>query len=176
VARKLLWVVVFLNALPMCISLLLAGTGLAAWIGIGSRGYDEYAFLNPYFAIAGVAGSATLAILTAPAVLALRWQRAPPASRRSVGAVTLLALATLVNVALGLGWIVAVVFAVLKPGAFAVLGQTEALGSLVEPIVFVLAPNVFALMAAWSWRPWARRAGKPLRWTPQARAPAPPPA
>jgi hypothetical protein len=152
-ARKLLWCVVLMNAVAAVLCVGVAVLSLAGSIGGGGE-YDEYGFLNPYLAAGSTAVAVASAVLSGPAVLALRWQRAPPASRRSGGAVALLVLAALVNVVLGLGWMV-----------LAVVSRGMAL-ELVDALVVVLGPNVFALVAAWSWRPWARQPGKPLRWTP----------
>ncbi len=94
---------------------------------------------------------ALAAVLVSPSVIALRWQRAPPTSQRSVVAVAWLVLGALVYVVLGL---------------VAAVRQQRAVPT-VAILVLLVIPNLFALIAAWSWRPWARQPGRPLRWTPR---------
>jgi hypothetical protein len=93
---------------------------------------------------------ACILVVLSPPVFALRWRLSPPASQRSVGAVTGLALGPLYVV----GGLVAAV-------------STQPALNAVAILVLLVIPNLFALMAAWNWRPWARQEGRSPWWPPR---------
>jgi hypothetical protein len=146
---RLLWGAVVMNVMAALVfggALLLRSMAAAG----NPPGFDDAARTGLELAVGFTLALA--AALLSPPVIALRLQRAPPASQRSVGAVMGLVLGALEWVVLCL---LVMVFAARER-------RTEA----VLVLVLLVVPNLIALMAAWIWRPWARQPGKPLRWTP----------
>jgi hypothetical protein len=139
-ARILVWGAAAMDALA---ALAFAGVLLARSMAAAGNppGFDDAA--RPGLELALGLPTALVAVLLSPPVIALRWQRAPPASRPIVGEVAGLALGALMYVFSGL---VATMYAVTER-------RTDYARFV---LVFLVVPNLLAVIPAWRSRPWAR--------------------